>query len=285
MIRHFYVCIVLCFFLTGNLSAQTDTSKVKFGWKKSVVGNLNFTQNQFDNWTGGGEDSWAWQTNVDAKFNLNQERYKWTTSGKLTYGKTKLGDASARKSADEIRLESVYAWKLALPVAPYAAATAMTQLTPGYQYLGDTAQVEISNFLDPGYFTQSIGLDYNPTDQFSTRLGAALKETVTDQHPIPYADDPETSEIEEIKVELGVTSVTDMSIQLNDIILFTSRLDLFSDLEAFNRIDVDWDNTFSAGIAKYLNVNFNFRLYYDRDLSQKRQIKQTLSVGLTYSLL
>lgn len=280
------ISIILIFILTGitTVFAQ-QKAQPKIGWTHSAVGNLNFTQNQFDNWTGGGENSWAWQTNMDAKFNYNQPEYKWTNSGKLTYGKTKIGSASAKKSADEIRLETVFSKKLGIPVNPYIGATALTQFAPGYKYLGDTAKVEISNFMDPGYFTQSLGLDYNPNDQFATRMGAALKETITDQYAGIYTDDPNTSEIEKTKVEFGVTSITNVSLHLNKIILFQSRLDLFSDLSTLNQTDVDWDNTFTASVAKYLNVNFNFRIFYDRDLSKRRQLKQSLSVGLTYTLI
>jgi hypothetical protein len=54
---------------------------------------------------------------------------------------------------------------------------------------------------------------------------------------------------------------------------------------SFEEIDVRWDNLFSAEIAKYLAVSFNFQIFYDRDISIKRQLKQTLSVGFKYSLL
>jgi len=285
MLRKLLLVSVISLVGVSYLFGQDKKPEQKYGWTKSVVANLNFTQNQFDNWTQGGENSWAWQGTIDGKINRTEPHFKWANSGKLTYGKSKIGDTAARKSADELRFESVYTRKVGIPVNPYASAKFLTQLTPGYQYFGDTSKVEISNFMDPGFFTQSVGLDYSPNDNFQTRLGAAVKETFTDQHPVPYADDPATSKIEKTKVEYGATSVTEVNAKLNQIILFTSHLDLFSNFEAFNQIDVDWDNTFTANIAKYLTVNFNIRIYYDRDFSKKRQIKQTLSAGLTYTLL
>ncbi len=280
MLRKLFL-ISLCLLINaGYTIAQDKKNAPKYGWTSSLVSNLNFSQNQFDNWTAGGENTWAWQTIVDGKFNRNEKMFKWSNSGKLSYGKSKIGNASAKKSADEIRLESVYTRKVGIPVNPYAGATFLTQFTAGYRYEGDTARVEISNFMDPGFFTQSIGIDYNPNDQFQTRFGAAVKETFTKNHADLYTDDSTKT-----KIEYGATSVTEANFKLNKIILFSTRLDLFSDFTTFRQIDVDWDNTFTASIAKYLNVNFNIRIFYDSNLSDKRQIKQSLAVGLTYTLL
>jgi hypothetical protein len=46
-----------------------------------------------------------------------------------------------------------------------------------------------------------------------------------------------------------------------------------------------WDNLFSAKVAEYISVSFNFKLYYEKKISLKRQLKQTVAVGLTYSFL
>jgi hypothetical protein len=164
------------------------------------------------------------------------------------------------------------------------AASAETQFTTGYEY-GEESKTAISTFLDPGYFSQSAGLGYEPAKEFKTRLGFALHETITSDYPVPYADDPDTDEIEKTKVEPGIESITDFSKTLIGNILMTSKLELFYDFGAFDEIDVRWDNIFSAKISKYIDVNFNVELFYDRELSEKRQIKQALAVGLTYTFL
>ncbi|HDP67386.1 MAG TPA: DUF3078 domain-containing protein [Candidatus Marinimicrobia bacterium] len=255
------------------------------GRQKSVVGNFGTTQTSFDNWTAGGESTFAWQINMSAKFVNNQQKWNWTNTGKLAFGKSRIGDQAARKSADEIKLESVYTYKLGIPVNPYAAVKGETQFAYGYKYT-DTSAVKISNFMDPGYFTESIGLGYSPSEQLTTRLGFALKQTVTRDFPVPYSDDPETDdELETFKNEAGLESATDFSQKFRDNLLFTSNLVIFSNLQAINQVDVKWDNVFTASITKYVNVTFNFKLFYDHDLSVRRQIMQTLSLGLTYTFI
>jgi hypothetical protein len=272
-----FIMIMFCMRIT--LFAQNEEQKeVEFGWKEKVVGNLNLTQNQFDNWTAGGENSCSWQLELLADFTEDQEKYNWANSGKVSYGRARLGDQEARKAADEIKLESVFSYKLNEILNPYASLTALTQFTAGYDY-GVEPKVKTSNFLDPGYFTQSIGILYKPNDELKTRLGPSVKETVTDKYADLYAAG------EKFRVQVGAESVTDLSLKMSELILFTSKLQLFSTLNRFDAVDVDWDNLFSAKISEYINVSLNIRLFYDKDITAKRQLKQTLAVGLSYSFI
>lgn len=257
---------------------KEEEKKPDYGWKNEVIGILNFTQNQFDNWAKGGENAWSWQMDINAKFINDQEKYNWATSGKISYGKTKVGDSDAKKAADEIKLESVYIYKMGIYINPYVAATGMTQFTDGYAYT-DTSKMAISSFMDPGYFTQSLGVGIDLNKNIKTRLGAALKETVTDKFSDTYADG------ESMRLEYGAESVTDAKVQVSENILYTSKLALFSNLKGVDEIDVDWDNVFSAKVSTYITVSFNFKLFYDKDVSAKRQLKETLAVGLSYTLL
>ena len=282
---NFSIVIILIFILVSmSFSQETEETLPEYGWKKEVIGNLNFTQNNFDNWSQGGENSWSWQLDINAKFVNDQEKYNWSNSGKCSFGKTKIGDVEARKAADEIKLESVYTYKLGIHVNPYIAATGKTQFTKGYEYTSD-AKEEVSNFMDPGYFTESIGVGYAPNDKIKSRLGAALKETITSDFYNTYTDDLNTEKIEKTKVEIGAESTTDINLKLSETILFTSKLELFSNLERVDEIDVNWDNLFSAKISKFINVSLNVCLFYDKDISKKRQLKETLAVGLSYSFL
>jgi len=266
------------------LAQEAEKQQPEYGWQKELIGGLNFTQTAFDNWAQGGENTLAWQINVNGKAARDEKKYKWDSAGKISYGMAKLGDIESRKSVDEIRLESVFTYLLGTYVNPYVAASGETQFTTGYEYTDDS-KVEMSNILDPGYFSQSAGFGYEPVDEFKTRLGFALKETITRDYPAPYADDPETEEVEKIKAEAGLESVTDFSKSLIGGILLTSKLELFSNLKGLDEIDVRWDNIFSAKISKYIDVSLNIKLFYDSDISTERQLKQALTIGLTYLFL
>jgi hypothetical protein len=276
----FSVIIGLCF-----AGAFAEEEEQKLGWETELIANFNFTQASFDNWSQGGENTLGWQAGLNGKFIHFGARHEWLNGGKLAYGMQKVGDEDSRKSVDEISLETVYTYKAGFYVDPYVAATALTQFSKGYEY-DDSGKTAVSDFLDPGYFTQSAGVGRTYGDVFRSRLGVAVKETITDKHPVPYADDPETEdEIEDTKVEVGMESVSELSLSLAENLMFTSKLDLFSNLEASNEIDVTWDNLLTAKVQEYVNVSLNVKIFYDRDISKKRQLKQSLAIGLTYALM
>jgi len=282
--RQILLTLLVLAIITVLLAQEKKEEAPQYGWSKELVSSLNLTQTQFDNWAQGGENSLSWQLNINGKFVNDQEKMNWSNSGKFSFGRVKVGDEESKKSVDEIKLESVFTYKMNQYVNPYLAATGETQFTKGYDYT-PLGKIAISDFMDPAYFTQSVGLGFSPNNQVKTRLGAALKETITDKHPIPYADDPETAEVEKTKVEFGAESVTDFSRKLAENILLTSKLELFSDLKSFDQIDVKWDTILTAKVAKYVDVTFNVKLFYDKDISKKRQLKQMLALGLTYSFL
>jgi hypothetical protein len=282
--------IIFTVFLSLNALAQEKKEKKpkeepKYGWQKAMVGSINLTQTSFSNWTQGGENSFAWQVNLNFLFVNDQEQTNWAHSGKLTYGTAKIGGQGLRKSIDEIKLESVLTYKLNTLVNPFFALTGETQFAPGYDYDVEP-KTQISAFMDPGYFRESIGIGFAPNKIIKTRLGFGFKQTFTSDFPVPYADNPETTDkVEKFKNEAGLESVTDVKWKVTKTTLFISKLELFYDFRTLNRTDVRWDNVLTVELTKYLNVNFNFKLFYDRDISRRRQIMQSIALGLVYNFI
>ena len=268
-----------------SLSGQEgDKKALEYGWRKQVIGGLNLTQTSFDNWTQGGENTLSWQLHLTGEFVRDQEKFIWAQTGRISFGNTKVGGTEIRKSVDEFRLESVFTYKIGANVNPYVAVSGETQLAAGFDYTQDP-KVQVSDFMDPGYFTQSVGVGYAPLEVLKTRLGLRLKETITRNFPAPYADDPATPEVEKTRIELGVESVSDFKQQVSESILVTSKLELFSNLDGIDETDVKWENAFSAQVSRYVTVNLYFKVFYDQDLSTKRQWNQGLTLGLTYRIL
>ena len=277
--------IFLTIFLYVPVLAQDQAiEEPSHGWQKEMIGGINLTQTSFDNWAQGGENAFAWQINFHFKFINDQEKTNWANSGKLTFGSTKTGDQESRKSIDEIKLESVLTYRLGIFINPYIAATGETQFAPGYNYDSDP-KTQVSAIMDPGYFRESIGVGYQPNQMVKTRLGFALKQTMTRDYPTLYADDPDTDKIEKIKHEVGAESVTDISWKIAENTLLTSKLEIFSTLKAFDETDVKWDNVMTTKVSKYFNMNLQFKLFYDKDISRKRQINQAIAFGFSYSFL
>ncbi|MCK5219706.1 DUF3078 domain-containing protein [bacterium] len=268
----------------SSVQVPKEPANSNYGWKPEIIGRLNLAQNAFDNWSQGGEDSLSWQVTLHGKCANDQANYNWSNAGKLAFGQIKAGAGEMKKSVDEINLESVFNYKLKIPINPFLAVKGETQFTTGYAYTNN-AKLAVSNFMDPVYLTESLGAGYSQGKFLRTRLGLAAKQTITNQYPHPYADNPNTPAIEKIKYEYGLESVTDLSLKFSDILTFTSKLEIFSNLKATDQIDVRWDNLFTASLSKYLNVAFNIQWFYDKDISPLRQIRKTLTLGLIYTFI
>jgi len=277
----------MLFLLIGAVpaTAQQDTAKVpQYGWQHTVVSALNLTQVAFTDWVAGGENALAWALSLDGKSVQEKEKTNWANSYKFAFGQTRLGDQGIRKTDDEISLETVLTYKLGVYVNPYAAATFKSQFAKGYKYPDASSKIPVSKFFDPAYLTQSIGVGYQPKPEIKTRLGVALREVLTSEFP-EYANDPKTAEIEKTRVEGGLESVTDVEWKLEENLLFTSKLELFAPFNRFDEVVIRSDNTLAAKVNKYISVNLNVQLLNDKVISPRTQIKEALSIGLTYTLL
>lgn len=266
------------------IAFATENEKNETGWKREMVGSFNGSQTNFDNWAKGGENSWSWQINLNSKFVYNSEKYKWDNSGLVNYGKTEVGGKESKKASDELKVSSVFIYKIGLKIDPYVSITGQTQLAKGYKY-ADTLKTAVSDFMDPAYLVESLGMALDLMDNLTIRLGASIKETFTNNYPVPYADNPKTTKIENLKIEYGIDSVIDFSTKFAENILLTSKVELFSNIHSIEEIDVNWDTMLNAKISKYISANFNIKLFYDNNISAKRQIKNTLMFGISYSFL
>jgi hypothetical protein len=275
------LCILFSFFSAGSF-AQQDTI-ILYKWVPKAVAGLNLSQISLSNWTQGGEDALSWTLFSNGSLYYRSELWNFKNDLKVAYGRTKLGSADFKTNDNELYLESVVSRSIGWAIDPYFSNTVRTALAPGFNYETDPA-TEIANFFDPGYLTQSLGFIYDKTTGFTTRLGFAVQEVITNKFTF-YSDDTATTEVEKIKVETGVESVTAAEYTIMENVLLKSKLRLFSRFESFDVWDVRWDNAIASQVNKYITVSFAFLLIYEEAQIQKTQIKEALQVGVVFTIL
>ncbi|NTV52163.1 MAG: DUF3078 domain-containing protein [Candidatus Firestonebacteria bacterium] len=263
-----------------SAAVPTPAPTPQYGWNQDILSKAGLSQSRFDNWAQGGEESLAWQVSFLGKVADDEADYNWGTTLKMGFGQFKSGNAELKKTTDEIVLDSVVVYKLGIQVDPYVSLKGLTQFASGYDY-SLPEKVQTSAFLDPGYFIESLGFGYTRPEVFNTRLGFAVRETVTKDFP-HYADNPETADVEKTKVEPGMESVTSLNLKLNELMRFTTNLALFSNFKAADQIVVRWDNMVSVTLTQYITAGFDWQLFYDKTVSVRRQLSQMLTVGLAY---
>lgn len=277
----FFALSILAALFTCTAYSQVVDS-VHPSWKHSLAASLNLTQVSYTDWAQGGENALAYMALIDGKSIQDLIQTNWTTEYKFAYGQTKLGDKGIRKTDDKIDLSSILTYKMGVYINPFASVSFKSQFTTGYEYT-DTSKTPVSDFLDPAYSTQAVGLGYQPMKEIKTRLGVGLRETFTKNYP-KYADDLSTPDTEKTKIEGGLESVSEMEIPIDSSVIFKAKLELFAPFKTLDQIIVRSDNTLLIKISKYVNVNFNLQFINDRVVSPRTQIKEALALGLSYTV-
>jgi hypothetical protein len=267
---------------TDTTQAQTDTT-IASNWTPVGTVGLNVSQIAFQDWSQGGENSIAWS--FLGSFGLKYESSPWTflNSLKLAYGMNKQGKTDFRSIDNEIYFETILSHKIGWAVDPYISNTIRTVIAEGFDYKV-IPEVQTSAFFDPGYITQSVGFTYNTEKKFTSRLGVAFQEVFTNKMR-QYTDDPETlNKTEAFKFETGIESVSESEFSIEENVLYTGKLRLFTRFKHLDVWDVRWDNIITAKVSKYFNVNLNVLVIYEKQQSLRTQIKEALQLGVSFSI-
>jgi len=275
---------ILLFTISSSLYANDSTAVKKDTlWVPKGVLSLNLSQVGLSNWSQGGQSSLAFTFLTLAGIDYIGNPLKWKNGLKFSYGRTKYGDEEYRTNENDIFYESTLIYQLNWAVSPYAGVTAQTAVTNGYNYDSIPAY-QLVAFGDPFYLTEAVGFIYDRIPNFSTRLGVGLKQTWADKFYDIYTDDAGTPEIEEFKNESGIESVTEYTWEFMENMSYYAYLRLFGTFDDISVWDVRWDNIITAKVNDFINVSFNFILVYDEEQSIKRQIKEALQIGISYSI-
>lgn len=271
------------FFTSISFSQTVADSLLKPGWNPNGVVGLNLSQIAFSNWTQGGSNSLAFTFYSNFGAVYFSYPWKWKSYLKSAFGRTKLEDAGYRTTDNEIYFETLLSRDINWAVDPYFAVTIRSAVTKGYDYTV-TPSVQIVDFFDPGYVTESLGFLYTEGSVFSTRLGIAIQQTFAKNFTV-YTDDIETSnKIEDFKFDTGLESVSELKYDFATNMSYSSFLRLFSRFNQLEVWDVRWDNNIAAKVNDYISVNFNVVLVHEISQSRKTQLKEALQLGIIYTI-
>ncbi len=274
---------VVCTVVQALAQPAAPAPPADTAWKHSLVAGLTLTQVAFTDWAQGGENALAYSASADGKSIFDDSDANWTNAYRFAFGQARLGDQGLRKTDDIIDLSTVYTRKLNAYINPYVAATMKSQFAKGFMYDASGSRTQVSKFFDPAYLTQSAGAGYQPIKEIKTRLGAGVREVVTSEFN-QYADDPSTPEIEKVSVDGGLESVTDISWQLQDNILFESKLELFDPFKHLDEVIVRSNTIITAKVSKYVTTIFSLVLINERRVTPRTQVKESLALGLSYTI-
>lgn len=247
------------------------------GWNSSLSTTLTVTQSSQKHWAPGGSNIFVWIVGLDGSAIYDTNAFNWSTDAQLIQGASKQNGQEMRKNDDVFILESVLTVKEKKLLNPYMSLNFQTQFWPGYKYEGP-AKSKISDFLDPGYLVNGLGVGYSPTKTFRTRFGLAARSVIT--HKYSTLNDGER-----IDTNAGMQWVTYVEQKFWDKVHIKSNLQLFSSFKSIKEGNIQWDTKVEASITKYIIVKLQTFFIVDANISPYTQFKEVLSVGLKYTFI
>lgn len=303
----FSLVLLMAALLMTELSTAAEDSTVT-GWQTSLIADLTTTQTAYsDSWVGGEAGSFNWVGNLNgAAENQLSPKFNLRSTLKMSFGQTMSQNAETKdwskpqKSTDLIDWENVGKFTFGWHVDPYAAFRVETQFLD--------ASVPVKNrYLSPMLLTESAGLAkklyYKGEKEFITsRLGAAVRQTITKE--IVYGVEGADSMVvlgtkNATATDGGIESVTDASLSFGEKLKYTGKLTLFKALffskkddfkgtaaeDYWKAIDANFENIVNASITKIVSVNFYLQFLYDKQVSIKGRLKETLGIGFVFKLV
>jgi len=300
---HFIYCILIIF-ICINTIAKADSAifskissvyqeeeeqekkeekKKEEKWKKKLDVHFNINQYAYSNWSKGGANSLSWSSRLLADFKYKGNKWEWEFTHLMEFGQIKQGDQQIKNSKDKINFDGAVILKTSSFVKYYLGVSLLTQLTRGYNYKVTPPEPQ-SGFWDPAYLTQSFGLQFQVKDVLESKIGAGLKQIITDKFT-KYTDDPTTSKIEKLKFQEGIESKTVFDMQVMKNLNIRSSLSMFTSFRHLDEVDINWDSLFISKLNSFITCSFNIQLIYDEDVIDKAQIKEELGIGVMFHLI
>ena len=281
--KQLFLYLIFCGFICNSYAQETvlipDTLSKEWGiiWS----GGLHGSQSMFNNWAAGGENnvSVTLFTNMNGAYRQGSFTYGYVFN--LRYGVTNIEGEDSRKTDDRIATKHRVAFILNKEntMNTFAEISLITQFYNGYDYSSDP-RTQISDFMAPGYFTQSIGYAYTPKNFVSFEAGLELKQTfVNDDTLTPSFG---VKDGKNIFSEGGLQTGISFRKKILKNVTYTTRFETFSNLKkSFFNTDIKWANEITGKINDYLSTSFQNEIVYDKDIiADELQTKQILTAGI-----
>lgn len=284
-------------------TADTEMAADTTGWTYDATAGLNASQAAYRNWEeGAGTNTLALSAGIFGKAEKRGARWIQLHELQLDFGIINQEEQEVRKSEDLIQLNTSLRYDgegFFHIFNPTIAGNLRTQFAQGFDYTGNpfdgepgatpeqealTAPVQTSAFFSPAFITESLGLTYEPYRNVTVRFGAASKQTVVNNPDfrILYGVDPDKV----ARIEGGAELAISADRMLAENIRYRSQFNAFYAVnQTENPPDARWQNTITLTVNDWLSTDLEFVALFDEDITSKVQLKETISVGINFSLI
>lgn len=286
---------VLPKFSYGQISAPTYAQTPVFNspaakdsvpqWQVQFLGSLNGNQAAYSNWSQGGVNSLAMTASSVFNAAYVSHKFGYQLGINLKYGQTRLQKHDVRKTDDQILMKNQINYDIASKqLSLYGAVIFQTQFDKGYDYQEGPPYTLISRFFAPAYLTESTGLLYRPAKFFSIQGGLGMKQTIVRDTSLSTRYGLRAGR--NIMSEGGISMEIQFNKEIMKNVTFSSGFVSFTSfLKPFSSTDFSFANELSGKINSFMNADIQFVAVYNDNVTKVIQIKQVLSLGLSFRFL
>jgi len=264
-------------------------------WHKWITLGINFNQSSFsNNYQSGGANSMAISGNFEYKAEYRKGTLDYVTDFIGQYGKTKNKGQGPRKIQDRLYFDNKIAAQMSKSWFFFGSLTFESQFDQGFNYDyvrpdGVPQAAVISQFMAPGYLTESIGFEYKPKPWLDVRIGTGtarqtflLRDSLYvpnggNNYGVPYG--------KKFYNDLAFQMVqsTDTYFDKKHALHFIERYALFIPYQKNVKfISHRVDATLYAQVTRLVNVSFNTSFIYDKSATRDPQASEGLALGINY---
>ena len=262
-------------------------------WKYKGDASLQVMQNFVsDNWYKGGESNQAAVGTVTLEANYdNKSKWKWENKLEMKLGfQTSPSDTVHKFKTNEDLIR--YTGKVGLQAANrWYYTLQMLAYTQFYHGLKSNNTKVFSDFMSPFNLSVGLGMDYKVQALANKLTGTINMSPLAVNYR--YVDRADLAKSFGVKTPDHTHSLTDFGSQItasitwkvNDVLSWKTRIYGFT---SYERSEVEWENTFTLRVSKYISANlFLFPRFDDANNRDEElgywQFKEYSSLGFSYN--
>ncbi len=263
-------------------SKLNKTIKENGPWTYSGIENIQLSQAYLSNWTKGGENSIALQSDLLVRAYYKMDKIEWENYARHKVGILNSESYPVQINTDNIIANSKYGLRASKKWYYSFVFDFNSQLFNGFN--NKKRETIISGFMSPAYFTFALGMDFKQSPNFTLLLSPLTSKItyVKDTAKVDqtnYKIDPDRKSAFSTGASLTNNFNWKISTELN----LRYKLDVF--VGYFDKDptkQVDWELIFDMRINQYLSTRLNTQLRYFSNESDKIQFREHFAINFSY---
>lgn len=240
------------------------------------------------------------------------ERHLFYSRLRLEEKHIKVPDQPFQKDQDELKIDTLYVYRLLSWFGPYLRSGMITAVFPGYAFLGNSTKVKRVD--QQGQIVEDMGVydgrfklskPFSPVEvKFGTgvsfiivasyildgniRMGFGGRALFTRGLLDPVGRGKEGEFLVKVRgnaYQYGPEATAVGSLRFTRWVIATTELDFLDPIDDLFHPIVTWDNNVALRLVSFASLNYVFRLVYDRGRSEKLQTEHRVLLRFTWQIL